>query len=329
MAASERRLLRILNELTLSDVGLESVPALRTDALANLRAVLAWDNVVGVGIAEKVVKGRSAGTLALTFYVREKVEKADLTADRFVPPALPEVLSGPQVVDTDVVEVGELRPQTHVTRDPVQPGFSIGHFAVSAGTLGAVVRSGLDLFALSNSHVLARSGLAQVGDTILYPGASDGGNDPTDKIGQLHDFVPFQTGGAFINRMDAAVCKLTANALQRLRPEIVDLNIRPQGLVRPQRNMEIVKVGSATDKTEGQVKDVNFRFKMPYPGVGDVGFLDQALCTPYATGGDSGALVLEKNTLKAAGLHFAGSAQASVFSPIGEVLQKLGVQLVP
>ncbi|HVR99761.1 MAG TPA: hypothetical protein VMW27_24270 [Thermoanaerobaculia bacterium] len=329
MAASERRLRRILNELTLPRPDLEAASEVREDALADLRVALAWENVVGIGIAEKVTRGKPTGTLALTFYVRQKIERVDLTGEQMVPPALPEILSGSQVVPTDIVEVGDLQPQSHIGRNPLQPGFSIGHPAVTAGTFGAVVREGENFLVLSNSHVLARSGQASIGDPVLYPGASDGGLEPADVVGHLHRFIPFIAGGSYVNRMDAAVCTIADGALPRLRLEIADLNLRPQGIVKPRRDMVVVKVGSVTERTEGQVRDVNFRFKLPYPGVGDVGFLDQVYCTPYATGGDSGALVLEADTMRSVGLHFAGSALASVFSPIENVLKDLSVQLVP
>lgn len=43
--------------------------------------------------------------------------------------------------------------------------------------------------------------------------------------------------------------------------------------------------------------------------------------------GDSGALVLEKSTLKAVGLHFAGAERGNVFNPIENVLSTLHVEL--
>jgi len=67
---------------------------------------------------------------------------------------------------------------------------------------------------------------------------------------------------------------------------------------------------------------------MTYEGVGAVGYVDQVLCTRYSEGGDSGSLVLEEATDKAVGLHFAGSLNGSIFSPISVVLKMLGADLV-
>jgi hypothetical protein len=97
--------------------------------------------------------------------------------------------------------------------------------------------------------------------------------------------------------------------------------------------MEVVKVGRTTGETVGTIKDIHFRFICPYPDVGNVGYLDQVFCTRYSNGGDSGSLVLEHKTGKAVGLHFAGfpdktGVMGSVFNPIDQVLQALGVTLV-
>ncbi|MEK6320694.1 MAG: hypothetical protein AABN33_03310 [Acidobacteriota bacterium] len=48
----------------------------------------------------------------------------------------------------------------------------------------------------------------------------------------------------------------------------------------------------------------------------------------YTKPGDSGSLVLDQKTGRAVGLHFAGANSGSVFSPIDDVLNALGVKLV-
>jgi hypothetical protein len=89
----------------------------------------------------------------------------------------------------------------------------------------------------------------------------------------------------------------------------------------------MVKVGRATGSTTGIIRDVHLSFWMHYEGVGEVGFRNQVLCTRYAASGDSGALVVEKGTMKAVGLHFAGAERGSVFNPIDKVLSALHVEL--
>src|SRR5260370_11026087 len=118
-----------------------------------------------------------------------------LRADRMIPPTVPETLSGPEAVPTDVVAIGRLRLEVNAIRTPVQPGNSIGHVDISAGTLGALVTRGGGVHLLSNSHVLARSGRAKNGDDILYPGYADGGKVPADLVPELSRLQKFRTWG--------------------------------------------------------------------------------------------------------------------------------------
>jgi hypothetical protein len=331
--ASEKAILRALDLMTVAaPAQLETLAAVAPSAptrVNELRNVLDSENVVAVGISEKESDGEATGQLALTFYVEKKLPLSQLRADAAVPPTIPTALSGSQAIPTDVVPIGRLRPEAAplVGRKPVQPGFSIGHIAVTAGTLGALVSNKGKLLILSNCHVMADSGNAQKGDHILYPGPQDNGMEPDDIVAELEDFVEFVTGGDFVNRVDCAVAKPLDGRLADLTSEIKGLGV-PSGTVLPKRGMQITKVGRTTGKTRGRVRDVNFRFVLDYPALGPVGFVDQALCTRCTDGGDSGSLVLDAATGKAVGLHFAGASGGSVFNPIREVLKALQVRLV-
>jgi hypothetical protein len=177
------------------------------------------------------------------------------------------------------------------------------------------------------------SGRAKQGDAILYPGKHDGGKKPVDLVARLVDFVQFQTGGDFVNKVDCAIAEPLENRLAEIKEGIKGIGL-PKGTIQPKRGMQITKVGRTTGKTTGRVLDVNFRTTINYQGVGPVGFTDQALCTRYTEGGDSGALVIDKKSGKAVGLHFSGSQAdgecrgSSIFNPITEVLKALDVTLV-
>lgn len=326
--ASETAIKRVLDLLTIASqpkieaLGLEAV-----DHAKSMRKIVGTKNVVAVGISEKIKKGKSTGKLALTFYVEKKVPLSKLKASMAVPPTVPEALSGEEAIPTDVVVIGKLMPEENITRHPVQPGNSIGHVDSSAGTLGAIVTKGTALHILSNSHVLALSGTAKNGDAITFPGPFDKGKMPDDLVAKLSGFKKFVTGGDFVNRADCAIAKPTASRLPDVVSQIKGLTV-PKGTIKPRRGMKVVKVGRTTGKTKGEIRDVNFRFILPYDEVGDVGFIDQVLCTRYTKPGDSGSLVLDEATGRAVGLHFAGANGGSVFNPIDDVLKALDVKLV-
>jgi hypothetical protein len=225
---------------------------------------------------------------------------------------------------TDVKAIGRVRPEGRVNRkaSPVQSGFSVGHVAATAGTVGAIVRKGKKLFLLSNAHVLAESGRAMLEDTVLYPGRKDGGTVSKHRVGTLAAFVKFKVGGQFLNRVDAALCAIAGDRLANIDPAIYGVAGLPR-TVRAKRGMVVITRGRTSGETEGVVEDVNFRVTIDYPNVGPVGFFDQVLCTRYSRPGDSGALVVDKSSQRVVGLHFAGAGGGSVFNPIADVKKAL------
>ncbi|HKS39631.1 MAG TPA: trypsin-like peptidase domain-containing protein [Blastocatellia bacterium] len=326
--ASESSIEHVLDLLTKAPKA--EIESLSDDAgthAGSMRRIVDSKNVVALGISEKITKRKATGKLALTFYVEKKISPKKLKADSMIPPTVPEALSGPEAIPTDVVVLGKLRPEVNARRNPFEPGNSIGHVDITAGTLGAVVAKGNTLYLLSNSHVLALSGKAKKGDSIIYPGDADGGAMPDDLVAKLAGFKKFITGGDFVNHVDCAIAKPTAARLPDLMSEIKGLGV-PKGTIKPKRGMKVVKVGRTTGKTKGEIRDVNFRFTLDYGEVGEVGFIDQVLCTRYTQPGDSGSLVIDQETGRAVGLHFAGASGGSVFNPIDDVLAALKVKLV-
>jgi hypothetical protein len=332
--ASEKSLLRALDLLTIAPYVESAGLALdEGDHTRNIRRIINSKNVVAVGISEKEAYGKMTGQLALTFYVEKKVPLNKLRADEAVPPTLPESVSGPRAITTDVKVIGRPRPELYVTRNPVQPGNSVGHIRSLGGTLGAFVKRGTQLMMLSNSHVLANSGKAKKGDDIIYPGKYDGGKKPADLVGKLVDFIQFELGGDFVNHVDCAIASLLDSRLEDVKTAIKFLGL-PKGVIKARRGMKITKFGRTSGRTSGEVLDVNFRTTITYPGIGVAGFIDQVLCTRYTEPGDSGSLVIDRASGRAVGLHFSGSAASgenrgsSIFNPIGEVLRALNVKLV-
>ena len=91
-------------------------------------------------------------------------------------------------------------------------GLSTGHPGITAGSIGARVIKGGNVYALSNNHVYAASNAAGIGDNVLQPGKFDGGQDPADAIGTLADFEPIVFSTSANNEIDAAIAlSSTAN----------------------------------------------------------------------------------------------------------------------
>lgn len=149
--------------------------------------LLAKQNVVGVAVGYKESNGVTTDEVAVVVLVEQKKPIAALSAED----AIPRELDG---MRTDVMEVGYLRA-LQTPKDRYRPtipsGVSIGHYKVTAGTLGTIVkdRTTSELFILSNNHVLANCNDAVPGDSILQPGAIDGGQNPADMVAKLERFI--------------------------------------------------------------------------------------------------------------------------------------------
>lgn len=321
MPSQQSRLLRALDLLTAPRLSqIESLGAVRRNHIESVRGVFDSKNVVAVGISEKSVANKPSGELSVCFYVEKKLPLSKVSGADVVPQAIS--LPGDASVFTDVKEIGKLHPEVMQKRSPIQSGFSVAHVKATAGTVGAIVKRAGKLYILSNSHVLAFSGKAKLGDKIVYPGPADGGALPADLVASLAFVHPFDISGSFVNRVDAALAEITAARLLDIDLAIAKA-VKPLGTVLPKRDMKVVKVGRTTGQTTGKVIDVNFRFVLPYAGVGAVAYIDQVLCSRYTDGGDSGSIVVDSGSGNIVGLHFAGANGGSVFSPIRPVMAAL------
>jgi hypothetical protein len=323
---------------------------------AHKAEIMAKPNVVGVGVGYKVRGGREAQELSVITLVERKISKDGLDPGALVPRSV-------NGVTTDVIEVGELRA-LQTPRDrwrPAPGGVSIGHYRISAGTLGVIVRdraTGVRLI-LSNNHVLANSNDAQPGDAILQPGGADGGKVDGDTIAMLERFVPilFNTEGGQCNV--AAGYAHLGNVIAAIlgsshRVEPIHVNPQATNLVdaavarpvndddvldeilviggiegtRPgELGMPIRKSGRTTGFTTGEIVAIGATVNVNF-GTGRIAtFEGQFIAGPMSQGGDSGSLVVAGDSPHAVGLLFAGSPQTTIFSPIQPVLDLLEVEL--
>lgn len=318
--------------------------------------LLVKQNVVGVGVGYKDTSGRKTSDLCVVVLVKQKLPMVQLTPTDLVPKEV-------DGLRTDVVQVGELKPLLAPTARwrPAPGGVSLGHYRITAGTLGSVVRdqgTGERLI-LSNNHVLANSNDATIGDSILQPGPADGGRLEQDTIAQLERFCQLQfntspgtcgyakgyaaLGNAIarllgsshrlevrqifpkaVNLVDAAVARPVEDGA--ILDEILKIG-EVNGILSAELGMPVRKSGRTTGFTSGQVNILDTTVTVSYGPGRTATFEDQIIAGPMSQGGDSGSLVVAGESLKAVGLLFAGSEQTTVFNPIQAVLDSLHVTI--
>ena len=331
--ASETHLLHALD--ILSEGSRAELPeALLAEAFEVQRSARHWimsAGIQGLGVGRKITDDEVLDELVLKVYVAEKKPRS---AVKHPVPRCVHLPDLPEPIPTDVEAIGIVRTEPNTTRvRPAIPGFSVGHVNIGAGTYGCLVRRKGDdkaYYILSNSHILADSGVGARGDKVVQPGRTDGGNAPGDVIAVLRDWVPFQfSRNGYPNLVDAAIARVKSARSVTSAIRVIGV---PTGVSRTvQRGMQVQKTGRTTDYTVGIIKDINYRtslrYKRPGGGRGRVGFRDQVLCTRYSAGGDSGSAVLNMKK-EVVGLHFAGSASSSIFNRIGHVLDALNIEVV-
>lgn len=283
-----------------------------------------FENIVGVGISEKIIDNQFTGRQCVTVYVVAKAGQ-----DQIAPQALvPKAVNG---IPTDVVATGELHAFPHRGRYRPSPGgVSVGHYQITAGTLGCLVRRGNALYILSNNHVLANINSGEIGDPILQPGPFDGGQIPNDVIAQLSEYVPILFDGQ-ANVVDCALAQASPSLVTPLSKCFGSISSIPQAA---QRFQVVKKCGRSTQLTRGIITDVNATVRVGYGTAGSALFQDQIIIlgipfiAPFSAPGDSGSLVLNEFTNRPAGLLFAGSFTHTIANKIENALSLLNVSIV-
>lgn len=217
---------------------------------------------------------------------------------------------------------------------PLIIGASVGHYAITAGSIGAFVRlAGADVpRLLSNNHVLADENRGNPGDEILQPGRLDGGSSPSDRVGVLERFVTLEATA--VNVVDAAMAVLDSGI--DVDVEIPELG-RIEDSVAPEEADHVVKMGRTTGKTEGRISAIEVDNVVVEFSTGALRFDGQIEVAgsqqgAFSQGGDSGSLVVTADAPRAVGLLFAGSDQGgpqgfgvTYANPVAAVFNHLGI----
>jgi hypothetical protein len=296
-------------------------------------------NVVGVGLGipdDPASLGLKPGAMAVNVYVIEptpvETVKAALVNEMGVSAA------SSDDVPINVITTGIIDAQPHrFCMRPAPGGISIGHYRITAGTLGCLAYRPGRLLVLSNNHVLANSNDGRFGDPLYQPGPYDGGpgNCSPNPVAILESFVPINFSGG-VNYVDCATGWAWPD---RVRKELVYLSngkpafFRINNMIRdPQVGMMVGKSGRTTQLTRGQIVDTNVTIRVNFGGGRVALFSDQIAVRgangDFSAGGDSGSCIWTwDSNLNPVGLLFAGGGGYTFANKMGRVLTALGIQL--
>lgn len=290
-------------------------------------SLMANDGVVGTATSMT-----ADGQPAIKVYV-ESLRRLDKRA-------VPKSIEGTPVIVEEVGKIvalkgkpgggGGVDPTARFDR-PVPLGISTGHPDITAGTIGCRVTDGNNVYILSNNHVYANENAASINDDLIQPGTFDGGSlnsNPSDYIGQLHDFEPIVFSTNANNVIDAAIASTTTADMGNSTPS--DGYGTPKtSTVTATPGLRVRKYGRTTGQTNGRVDAVNATVNVGYDN-GVARFVGQIIIKPgsFGAGGDSGSLVVVQkggNANSPVGLYFAGSSAIGIANPIDDVLSAFNV----
>lgn len=203
------------------------------------------------------------------------------------------------------------------------------------GTLGFFARHNRDgaVGFVSNNHILAGEDAGRDGDVILHPGRADRRRATPSEIALLDGRYP-RLNGRGIVPLDCAFARL----------------LDPESLAPPPRlgapavalsNIPVTKFGRSTGQTHGRVTafyldscDVDYRRagRIRYQGQIEIESCNEF---PFASGGDSGALILTEDGAPLALIHsvsaaggYSNNSGLTFAHPIQPVLNALDVSFL-
>lgn len=252
--------------------------------------------------------------------------------ENFKPVKLPVDIRGLPVTWKVVGKIEALQSRKDKWR-PAPGGVSIGHYDITAGTLGGIVKVGDIRVILSNNHVLANGNDASIGDEIFQPGPADinGGNGgpwppacpwasaytgignfcarvlrsryiveayvPLQEdyiIATLDDFVPINFDQVTPNLVDCAIALPISDDL--VLDEILEIGV-PTGTRKAVLGMEVRKSGRTSGLNHGIVEGIDGVVRVSYGGGRYALFEDQIITSFMASGGDSGSWLIADDAI--------------------------------
>lgn len=245
-------------------------------------------------------------------------------------------------LDIDPKDIDLATGVRYTPRMTLKPGGSIGHYKITAGTLGGFVEDANNYYMMSNNHVFANSNQCFHGDPIVAPGPVDAGGSTPDVVGTLDKYVPLSK----IKRdgVDAALAEFT-DAVDFFEPwdyagigKIEKTPVTDRFAVN-----RVIKKGRTTGVTRGvvtafELDGIQINYGTPSdPAI--ITFDDQieiigaTASNAFSAGGDSGSFIIDRDTMKVYALLYGGGPDSNgidrtVAHFMPDVFKQLNVTLV-
>ena len=324
-----------------------------------------YPNVVGVGKGYKFKNGKQTKKKAILVFVKKKLPEAELRKNEVIPKKLGRL-------PTDVIEVGEVKAlgikKKSINRKsrvrPAPGGVSIGHYKITAGTLGCLVFKEItenrEEWVEAYDHELLKWFISWIAPecrlmqkqviikklTVKKPFILSNNHvlancDMNDMSANIGDPIlqPGPYDGGRVSFDTIAELKewiplqkshnlVDAALAEPLSPFDVTSNIIGIGAISGTASTAagniLLKSGRTTGLTKGTVIATEVTIGVNYGEKGVLYFDDQIMTTCMSKGGDSGSLMVDEQN-RAVGLLFAGSDKVTLANKISNVVNALNI----
>ena len=221
-------------------------------------------------------------------------------------------------------------PLTAPVERPFFGGLSIGPLGTnSAGTLGCLLHRTAtgEILLLSNNHVLTDSTrLTQA--SICQPAPFDGGTSQ-DVVADLADVIPLNLNSPLMTDFDAATALIQDPGSVELG-RIHAIDYQPARLKAAVPGMRVTLSGRSSTSSQGIVKSLVRGARVSYSNVPvrvatirECWNIEGVAGRAFAAPGDSGALVIERDTGAPVGMVFSASGTRALASELTALCRRL------
>jgi hypothetical protein len=201
----------------------------------------------------------------------------------------------------------------------LKAGGSIGHYKITAGTLGGFVEDDDNYYMMSNNHVFANSNQCFGGDPILRPGPVDAGGSTPKIVGHLDKWFPLSKIAR--NGVDVAIATFDDSVDDFYPWDYTGIGrIKKTHVTNRMSVTRVIKRGRTTGVRRGTVSAFELDgVQIDYGTRSDpaiVTFDDQVeiIGSPpsrdFSAGGDSGSFVIDRDTMQVYALLYGGGPDA-------------------
>ena len=328
---------RLLGVKALIEQQLAEAASSNSMSLASARKIDSA-GVLGVGLSAGGIPGQPS----LVVYVESEANEEEVRREMVDTMGVQAASSDDLSIEVECTGPIEAYTTNRSKFRPAPGGVSVGHFRITAGTIGGWARGrgnrSRRQLMVSNNHVLANSNAGRFGDSIVQPGRADGGVNTADRIAILERFVTINFSSGATNFLDCATAWCWPNRVKRN-------HVYHRGgttarffkigntVINPSVNMVVGKTGRTTDLTQGTIRATGVSINVNYGSAGVAHFRDQfsvrsTNAKDFSAGGDSGSFVWQwKVGLRPVGLLFAGGGGTTFCNRMSRVVSALGISL--